>query len=94
MPFNIQSGETKGAARMKTALNNRANISVWGHGNTCPVRIFAMDMIKMIMAYITANYEIMPLSERPENMWIVHTPIPPPSTVIEARRRSPKPVLA
>ena len=91
----MQSSETKGAARMKTAVTTEPIFSVWGHGkHACPGRFFAVDMIKMIMAYIAANYEIRPLSERPENMWIVHTPIPPPSTVMEVRRRSPKPVLA
>lgn len=41
----------------------------------------------MILAYLTQNYEIKSLKERPQPMWIGQTIVPPLDVKIEVRRR-------
>lgn len=70
------------------ATTTSLNYAVWGHGkHACPGRFFAVDMIKMVVAYMISHYEIKSFLKRPENVWIADTPIPPSNTFIEIRRR-------
>lgn len=41
----------------------------------------------MILAYLTLNYEIKHLAERPQPMWIGQTIVPPLDVKIEIKRR-------
>ena len=73
---------------MKTAATTEPTYAIWGHGkHACPGRFFAIDMIKMLVAYLISNYDIKEMPERPKNVWIVDTPIPPRNAKIEIKRR-------
>lgn len=72
----------------KTAATTEVNYGVWGHGkHACPGRFFAVHLIKMMVSYIVENYELKPWKERPANIWIAETPIPPPGLMMAIRRR-------
>ncbi|KAL2020412.1 hypothetical protein VTK56DRAFT_8455 [Thermocarpiscus australiensis] len=60
----------------------------FSHGrHACPGRFFVAHELKVILAYLLQNYEIKPLAERPQPMWIGGTIIPPVQVRIEVRRR-------
>ncbi|EFX05467.1 cytochrome p450 monooxygenase [Grosmannia clavigera kw1407] len=62
----------------------------FGHGrHACPGRFFVAHELKMILAYLLANYDVKPLAERPKPRWIGQTIIPPLDAKIEVRRRTP-----
>ena len=72
----------------KTAATTEVNYGVWGHGkHACPGRFFAVHLVKMIVAYMVQKYELKPWNERPANMWIAETPIPPRGLMMAIRRR-------
>ena len=52
-----------------TAATTSLNYAIWGHGkHACPGRFFAVDMIKMVVAYIITHYEIKPFLTWPKNL--------------------------
>ncbi|EPE03241.1 cytochrome p450 [Ophiostoma piceae UAMH 11346] len=60
----------------------------FGHGrHACPGRFFVAHELKMIIAYLFANYDIKPLDEKPKSLWIGQTIIPPISAKVQVRRR-------
>lgn len=60
----------------------------FGHGrHACPGRFFVAHELKMILAYLSQNYEFKPLAERPKPQWIGQTIIPPLQAMVEVRRR-------
>ncbi|KXX73506.1 Ent-kaurene oxidase [Madurella mycetomatis] len=60
----------------------------FSHGrHACPGRFFVAHELKIILAYLLENYELKPLAEKPKNLWIGGTLIPPVQVKIEARRR-------
>lgn len=64
----------------------------FGHGrHACPGRFFVAHELKMIIAYLLANYDIKPLDEKPKSLWIGQTIIPPLSVKVQVRRRSARP---
>ncbi|KAK7961227.1 cytochrome P450 [Apiospora saccharicola] len=78
--------------RMMTAAAAAAEtdrqFAAWGIGkHACPGRFFAVDLIKIIVAKILTDYEVQLGKERPENVWIEYTLIPPPSATLSVRRR-------
>jgi len=52
-----------------------------------PGRFFVAHELKMILAFLLQNYELKPMKERPQPMWIGQTIIPPLDVKIEIRRR-------
>lgn len=65
------------------------NFLAFGHGkHACPGRFFVQHELKMMLAYITMNYEIPYLAERPANQWIGSAVIPPPTATLKVRRRA------
>ena len=79
--------EEKREGRGKTAASTEPTYAGWGLGrHTCPGRFFAIDLMKMIFIHLIENYEIKPISQRPPNIWIAETPIPPPYAKIQIRR--------
>ncbi|KAK3333766.1 cytochrome P450 [Cercophora scortea] len=60
----------------------------FSHGrHACPGRFFVAHELKMILAYLVQNYDIQPIPERPKNMWMGQTVIPPLSASIQVKRR-------
>ncbi|KAK4219876.1 Ent-kaurene oxidase [Rhypophila decipiens] len=60
----------------------------FSHGrHACPGRFFVAHELKMILAYLTQNYEIKHIAERPQPMWIGQTIVPPLDVRIEIKRR-------
>lgn len=59
----------------------------FGHGrHACPGRFFASNEMKLMLSFILQNYEIEPLEQRPENVW-VHDVAIPPEVNLRVRRR-------
>ena len=72
----------------RAATTTEVEYAVWGHGkHACPGRFFAVQLVKTVVAYMVENYELKPWNERPANVWIGDTPIPPRSLMIGIRRR-------
>ncbi|OTB07778.1 hypothetical protein M426DRAFT_317673 [Hypoxylon sp. CI-4A] len=60
----------------------------FGHGrHACPGRFFASSELKLMLAYIIANYDIQIQDKRPENFWFGMNRIPPMKATIKIRRR-------
>lgn len=60
----------------------------FSHGrHSCPGRFFVAHELKMILAFLLDNFEIQPLKERPKDMWLGGTIIPPVHAKTEIRRR-------
>ncbi|KZT02239.1 cytochrome P450 [Laetiporus sulphureus 93-53] len=67
----------------------------FGHGkHACPGRFFAVNELKLMMAYLILNYDFKfeGRRDRPANTWVWHTPFPPEARV-KFRRRQDKNVL-
>ena len=72
----------------KAATTTGVEYAVWGHGkHACPGRFFAVHLVKMVVAYMVENYDLQSWDERPANVWIGDTPIPPRNLMIGIRRR-------
>lgn len=70
-------------ASAKAATTTEVTYAIWGHGkHACPGRFFAVNLVKMLVAYIIENYELKPWNERPANVWVGNTPIPPKDLMI------------
>lgn len=86
---------TSAETERKTTITGQAaaaetdgHFASWGIGkHACPGRFFAVDLVKIILTHVLINYEILPLEERPQNMWIEYNVIPPPTAVLSVRRR-------
>ncbi|KAK8108383.1 P450 monooxygenase [Apiospora sp. TS-2023a] len=75
-------------ATAAAAAETDRQFAAWGIGkHACPGRFFAVDLIKIIVGKILTDYEVKLGKERPENVWIEYTMIPPPSATLSVRRR-------
>ena len=71
-----------------SAVSTGENFLHFGHGrHACPGRFFAIQEIKLFVAHFLLNYEVKRLPERPPNMWIAETMVPPTSATITIRRK-------
>jgi hypothetical protein len=52
-----------------------------------PGRFFAQHHVKTELAQMLLNYDIEPLSERPENVWLNNLMAPPLKTTLRVKRR-------
>ncbi|KAL9134254.1 MAG: hypothetical protein Q9175_004568 [Cornicularia normoerica] len=60
----------------------------WSYGRyACPGRWFAVQNLKLMIAYITLNYEIQPIDKRPESLVFGDANVPSMSACIKVRRR-------
>ena len=59
--------------------------------HTCPGRFLIAAEIKILLAYMTMNYDIQPLITRPPNMVVGTNILPPPDATIKIRRKSKNP---
>lgn len=61
----------------------------FGHGrHACPGRFFVALELKMLLAYMTMNYEIEPLPTRPPSRWFGQNLLPPMKATIRIRKRT------
>ncbi|KAF1952224.1 cytochrome P450 [Byssothecium circinans] len=59
----------------------------FGHGrHACPGRFFVAHELKMMIGHLLIHYDIKPLKERPQPMWVGRTQVPP-KACLEIRRR-------
>ena len=60
----------------------------FSHGrHACPGRYLIAVEVKMMLAYMTMNYDIEPLATRPANQWFSGTSVPPATAKIRIRRK-------
>lgn len=65
------------------------NFLPFGHGrHACPGRFFVQHELKMMLAYVTMNYEIPRLAERPANMWLGQSIVPNSKVALRVKRRA------
>lgn len=65
------------------------NFVSFGHGrHACPGRFLVQHELKMMLAYLTMNYEIPYLGGRSANQMLATSIIPPPKATLKVRRRS------
>lgn len=65
------------------------NFLPFGHGrHACPGRFFVQHELKMMLAYITMNYEVPYLAERPVNQRLGTSVIPHSTATLKVRRRA------
>lgn len=89
--------DNKGREDYTTEVLKHKNLSMvttseqfqpFGHGrHACPGRFFAANELKLLLAYIVLNYEVEPLAERPDGLWIGENVLPPTKATIRVRRR-------
>ena len=59
----------------------------FGHGkHACPGRFFAVQELKIMLAYLLLNYQIKPQTPRPPMTWMRDTVVPNMKATIEIRR--------
>jgi cytochrome P450 len=88
--FDLED-DVKGNVRPKkqSLVTTSETFLVFGHGRqACPGRYLASDTLKLIIAYITLNYELRPTGPRPSNVWFRSMILPPVSARIAVKRRS------
>jgi len=56
-------------------------------GHACPGRYFAVDEIKILLAYLIGNYDVERLAKRPENMAINENWVPHGKITMRIRRK-------
>ncbi|PSN59700.1 cytochrome P450 [Corynespora cassiicola Philippines] len=72
----------------RTAAEADASFIFWGLGKqSCPGRYMAVDLIKILMEYVVMNYDVVPLKERPLNMWVEYNYVPSAKAKLQVRRR-------
>ncbi|KAL2147461.1 hypothetical protein VTI28DRAFT_9361 [Corynascus sepedonium] len=85
-----EKSDTEEAMRIKKLgmVTTSPEYLPFSHGrHACPGRFFVAHELKMILAYLVQNYELKPLAERPNSMWVGANFIPPVQATIEIRRR-------
>lgn len=61
----------------------------FGHGrHACPGRFLASLEVKLFLAQLVMNYDIKPLPERPANIWLGESMIPPTKATICIKRKT------
>ncbi|PKY04920.1 putative P450 monooxygenase [Aspergillus campestris IBT 28561] len=61
----------------------------FSHGrHACPGRFFVVYELKMLLAFMLLNYEVEPLSQRPQNKWIGGNVVPPSELSIRVKRKA------
>ncbi|KAF2202268.1 cytochrome P450 [Delitschia confertaspora ATCC 74209] len=81
------SSDRKGVL-LRTATEADPSFTFWGLGKqSCPGRYLAVDLIKILMEYVVMNYDVVPLKQRPENMWIEYNYVPSANAKLQVRRR-------
>lgn len=86
MPTEAAEGKV-GEVGQAAAVETDHHFAAWGIGkHACPGRFFAVDLIKIILTRVFMDYEVKPLEERPENVWIEYNVIPPPMAALFVRR--------
>ncbi|KAL9631828.1 MAG: hypothetical protein Q9164_005681 [Protoblastenia rupestris] len=60
----------------------------FSHGrHACPGRYLIAAEVKMMLSYLSINYDIEPLATRPVNQWLGGTSMPPTKATIRVRRK-------
>ncbi|KAK0114210.1 hypothetical protein ONS95_013710 [Cadophora gregata] len=78
------AGKNKGTALVTTS----ATFMTFSHGrHACPGRFFASQQLKLVLAYVSLNYDIQPIASRPPNDWFVGSQGPPLDVKVCIRRR-------
>ncbi|KAE8553811.1 hypothetical protein EYB25_002349 [Talaromyces marneffei] len=73
---------------MPPAVETSENFLPFGHGrHGCPGRYFASHEIKLIIATMVMKYDIKFLDQRPPNVWMADSIIPP-HTILSVKRRN------
>ncbi|PYH94739.1 cytochrome P450 [Aspergillus ellipticus CBS 707.79] len=91
---NSEKSDENPTAKKKTRVNDldagqpTTTYLGFGYGrHACPGRWFAVQMLKIMMAYLTINYEIEAVGPRPETKTFGDAALPPISANIHVRRR-------
>lgn len=99
-PFRFsRAREAAADAEGKPGLSNLSFVSTspehlpFGYGNhSCPGRFLVDFELKMIIAHILANYDVVFPAEydgkRPANLWVAEAFTPPPGVKIRVKRRN------
>ena len=72
-----------------SSCSSRLTLGFVGHGRlSCPGRFFAVQEIKLLMAYMLLNYDIKYLPSKPKQKWLGPMSMPDMSATITVRRKS------
>ena len=72
------------------AVSTSADYLPFAHGrHACLGRFFAIQELKLLLAYMVLNYDIEVLEKRPENIASKQVLLPPMMATIKVRRRKP-----
>jgi cytochrome P450 len=80
-----QSAHIKGI----TAATTSDHFMHFGHGRyACPGRFFAIQEVKLLLAYLIINYEVKLYATRPPNSWLGDIILPPAKATMMVRRKA------
>jgi cytochrome P450 len=69
---NGQSEKSSGRRTRHSWVTTSPEYTPFGHGRyACPGRFFASTELKILLAYLIFNYDILPLAPPPQNLWRV-----------------------
>ncbi|PCH34176.1 cytochrome P450 [Wolfiporia cocos MD-104 SS10] len=90
-PFRFSDKRLEESERVRHQyINTSAKFVAFGHGkHACPGRFFAVNELKVMMAYMVLNYDIKFKDGvgRPDNIWIWHSVIPADVKVMFRKRQ-------
>jgi cytochrome P450 len=90
---NVETGKFGTEEIIKKAnyatVSTSTDFLAFGHGRqACPGRFFAVNELKLLLAYMVLNYDIEPLEKRPDGKWIGQVSLPDMKAKIKIRRRN------
>jgi len=93
-PFRFSNMRTEESDRIKHQyVSTSGEFISFGHGkHACPGRFFAVNELKVMMAYMVLNFDMKfeHGRARPDNVWIWHWVIPPDVKVMFRKRQAAK----
>ncbi|PVH95059.1 cytochrome P450 [Periconia macrospinosa] len=88
MPLRREMGPGKESMLLRTAAEGDNAFTFWGLGKqSCPGRYMAVDLIKILLDYVVTRYDVVPLDERPQNMWVEYNYVPKKVKITVRRRK-------
>ncbi|KAI1845356.1 hypothetical protein JX266_008451 [Neoarthrinium moseri] len=84
-PFRFYDEKENTCVSLATTSENFLS---FGHGKrVCPGRLYAAVTLKLVLAFVVMNYDVMPLAERPTGHWLGTNHGPPLKATLTVRRR-------
>ncbi|KAF7534633.1 hypothetical protein G7054_g6079 [Neopestalotiopsis clavispora] len=86
-PFRFYNEKDDTCVSLATTSENFLPFGHGKHACTIPGRFYAAVTLKLVLAFVVMNYDVMPLTERPTGHWLGTNHVPPLKASLTIRRR-------